>query len=589
MKSKNYSGKRGTSSKLLYKYITKELKKDSEKNVKQATENNKIAQKQKKAVKNSKKYGRLHSPDINDISVAVYAIREMVQKGLNVFSTTLMQGKKENINKAQEGVLLYSDTINDLLRRGDNYLQDHRFYSDYIKNLPSTYTAAQAARDGVLMKQETRTEIDENGKKKEIKYDVSMSDGEVIRTLNEYRDLYINNRYNQAKINIDIGMNLIGIMGIIYKNLRNDRNIEEKQSFSVVSAGIISVSLIKLLCRDLSRSNWGEAKKLKNIGMMKSANFLNNEQISFEAEQDTIEEVKNYLNESMANTDKANNIQSISDATASVITAIVSGIYISSQIKSRGKKLLDSKILAECMMSLGTTKGYVGNILQTISRIQSNVQTVEELKVLAEKVEEIESQLQEKVYPLISSSKPFDSFKIENLDGKFYPTTDYETGDIKFATNIKVPEFSVKRGQTVLLTGDSGAGKSTFLRLLKRGDINNRGCIKLDNGDIVDNLGKECISIKPSTELGNEGTVLNQITGKDTISELDSGQKENLVELLKEMNLYKDGILDEMASKKFMQFSTGQQRRLALSKMLYRISDDTSVIIVDEPVRKCSG
>lgn len=33
-----------------------------------------------------------------------------------------------------------------------------------------------------------------------------------------------------------------------------------------------------------------------------------------------------------------------------------------------------------------------------------------------------------------------------------------------------------------------------------------------------------------------------------------------------------------------MEFSTGQQRRLALSKLFYRIDDGTSVIIVDEPV-----
>ena len=33
-----------------------------------------------------------------------------------------------------------------------------------------------------------------------------------------------------------------------------------------------------------------------------------------------------------------------------------------------------------------------------------------------------------------------------------------------------------------------------------------------------------------------------------------------------------------------MEFSTGQQRRLILSKLFYRIDDGASVVIVDEPV-----
>ena len=42
--------------------------------------------------------------------------------------------------------------------------------------------------------------------------------------------------------------------------------------------------------------------------------------------------------------------------------------------------------------------------------------------------------------------------------------------------------------------------------------------------------------------------------------------------------------IKELSTKKFMEFSTGQQRRLALAKVFYRIDDGTSVMIVDEPV-----
>ena len=100
----------------------------------------------------------------------------------------------------------------------------------------------------------------------------------------------------------------------------------------------------------------------------------------------------------------------------------------------------------------------------------------------------------------------------------------------------------------------------------------------------MDNLGNEYISFRPSIELGDEKNTLFQITGKQNISDLDEKEKENLLRIMKELNLNFPNLLEQLASKKFMEFSTGQQRRLALSKLFYRIDDGTSVIIVDEPV-----
>ena len=142
----------------------------------------------------------------------------------------------------------------------------------------------------------------------------------------------------------------------------------------------------------------------------------------------------------------------------------------------------------------------------------------------------------------------------------------------------------MKRGDVVLLTGKSGSGKSTFLRFLKRGDINNRKAIKLDNGEKVDNLGDEFISFKPSLTLGDETNVLYQLTGKFNIKDLSKQEINALITIFKDLKFNSPDLLEELASKNFSEFSTGQQRRLALSKLFYRINDGTSVIIVDEPV-----
>lgn len=142
----------------------------------------------------------------------------------------------------------------------------------------------------------------------------------------------------------------------------------------------------------------------------------------------------------------------------------------------------------------------------------------------------------------------------------------------------------MRRGDIVLLSGESGLGKSTFLRLLKIGDINNRLCIQINDREKVDCLGREYISFRPSINLGNENSVLTQITGKQNISELTEQEKQNLIKIMGELNLDFPNLLEQSATKKFMEFSTGQQKRLALSKLFYRIDDGTSVIIVDEPV-----
>ena len=138
-----------------------------------------------------------------------------------------------------------------------------------------------------------------------------------------------------------------------------------------------------------------------------------------------------------------------------------------------------------------------------------------------------------------------------------------------------------------MLSGKSGTGKSTFLRLVKRGDVNNRNCIKLDNGDVVDSLGNEWIAFRPDTNLGNEDNILKQITGEESFKALSDEDKKRFCKIMKDLDLYNKETFKSLTTKKFMQFSTGEQRRLALAKVFYRIKDKPSVMIVDEPVRKC--
>ncbi len=576
MEKNRFNGKRGTAPKLLSKFINNNLNKTTNKNA-----NNK-----KRDVKKASKLGRLKSPDIRDISIGTTALRRMIQDSLEVFRGNILTGKNKDVNTLEKGIVDYSDSINIALQRLDHNLQDKSNLKERVIELRKNYRIAQAARDGILIKQDERVEIDENGAERKIKFDIAMTENEVIRTLEKYNELSVRYRYNEVCNYVDIGTSVLGALGMIISSF-NSENKKIKSNYSIVSTGIMAVSIVRLLGKRFPEKINLEEKKIRDDEGRKAFELLNNEQISYNAEQDALLEIEKLSKDSTALHNKEENIKFGIDGALSIITAIVTGMYVTNVVKSKGKDKLDRKTFSEAMSSLSTTKGYVGGILSSVIRMQDNSELKDEVKYLAGQVEEIEKQMKEKVYPLKGATKFFNSFEITNLDGNFYPTKDYETGKINYGTKIKVPEFSIKRGETVLLTGDSGAGKSTFLRLLKRGDINNRNPIKLDNGEKVDNLGKEYISFKPSTELGEEGTVLNQITGKKSLKDLSLEEKENLTNILKELNLYNEGILSEIASKKIRQFSTGQQRRLSLSKLFYRIKDSTSVIIVDEPVRKC--
>lgn len=267
-----------------------------------------------------------------------------------------------------------------------------------------------------------------------------------------------------------------------------------------------------------------------------------------------------------------------------IVQALIVGAYINTKVKITENGNLDGKSFATALISMKSNDIIIQRINGIYSKARYDAKKYKDFDELCEQAQNIISQMEKKVYPLKGAEEPFNSFSIKNLDAKFYPKKNYETGEIVYSTYIKIPEFSVKRGDVILLSGASGAGKSTFLRMLKRGDINNREVIELDSGKKVDSLGKEFISFRPSMDLENESSVLHQITGKRNIYELSKSEKMKLHKILNELHLGFPDLLEQMSTRRFMEFSTGQQRRLILSKLFYRIDDGASVVIVDEPV-----
>lgn len=564
----NYKGKNGISIKIITKKINAELKKT----------NPQIGK--KRDAKSSYRSGIFSSQDLKNISVGLEVLGRITNEAFRVQNNKLLSGEQD-VSRVKKEIVGYRDVMDDFIRRLLIGARDEYEIQKRIDLLPDYSQIAQAARDGIIIKQAKRQEKI-NGEPKEIVYDTSMTPGEVIGILWDYERQADRLQFGKLDNYLGLGLGLAGMLGTLVGKEKTEDG--DKSYGSLVTLGTTAVAGLKLIQGVLKQGEREKQWQLRDQQNRMRNDLLRNEQISSKAEDDAIRSIEILSKEERKLSNKIENKRLLFDVTADLAIAVISGIYINKHVQTKENGKIDGKSLASALVSLRATKGIAGNFLRAAQGIQASKRDEQEFQEICKKVQEILSQMEEKVYPLQGAKGAFNSMQIKDFNGQFYPKKNYDTGKVEFGTTIQIPEFSMKRGDVVLLTGESGAGKSTFLRLLKRGDINNRNCITLGNGEIVDNLGNEYISFRPSINLGDESNVLSQITGKHNISDLDENEKQNLIKILKELNLDFPNLLEQLASKKFMEFSTGQQRRLALSKLFYRIDDGTSVIIVDEPV-----
>ena len=514
------------------------------------------------------------------ISLGLETLKKITREEFSIWENQLLAGNKD-VSKLQKEVFGFRQIIDDFIKTLTIRAFEEAEIQTRIESLKDHSQITQAARDGVITKKEKRIEMIGNDKM-EIFFDTSMTPNEVIGILDKYNRQLDQLQSERLSTMIGIGLGVAGIIGTLGKG--NETKEEKNGKWNIVGVGTTTMAAVKLIEGILKQGERKEQARLRDVQERMSDELLRNEQISAKATDDAIGNIKSVADEERKVVAKITNRKLMCDVLADLVVAMFSGVYVNQQVKVEANGKINGKALAAALVSLQATKKVSKNFLHAIQGIQDSAKIEAKFSETCDKVREILNQMDEKVYPLEGAKHSFDSMQIRDLNGRFYPKKNYQTGEVEFDTTIKIPEFSMKRGDVVLLSGESGAGKSTFLRLLKRGDINNRHCIELDNGEKVDNFGDEYISFRPSINLGDESNVLSQITGKKNISELEEAERENLINILVEMNFDATNLLEKLASRKFMEFSTGQQRRLALSKLFYRIDDGTSVIIVDEPV-----
>src|SRR5699024_10064998 len=149
--------------------------------------------------------------------------------------------------------------------------------------------------------------------------------------------------------------------------------------------------------------------------------------------------------------------------------------------------------------------------------------------------------------------------------------------NITFKDVLDIPELTISSHKITCIIGESGSGKTTFIKLLN-GLINpTKGTIYVEEKDIRNmsmvNLRRRVSMLQQSPSI-YEGTVKENIQLGRFFSELEPASDQEIKQVLDVVHLHKE--LDQDASK----LSGGEKQRLTLARMLLLPAE---VLILDEP------
>lgn len=446
-----------------------------------------------------------------------------------------------------------------------------------ISNLENMYDIIQNSRDGVITRKKTIKEKDENGIERDVEIEISMTEGEIANIIKDYEHQLYYIQDNKFSSYLGLGMSLASILGAIYNESKNSKGIAKTLGLT----GLISVGTLigrKYVTKDYKYKVGDKVRDVRRL----TGDLIENEPSSVGEEKDKLDKLEEDICRVHEEEDKIENKVNLMRAIEVISMSLLTGVISADKLKEAGK--LDAKIMSQILVDINQNNYLIRNIMDNINYMYKFQHENQKLKECEQEVENIVRQIEEKQDPLNEIQRPFETLEIKDFEGRFYQEKNKSTGKVDFRHEIEVPEFSLKKGEVALLSGKSGIGKSTFIRFLKRGDINNRNSIIIDGEEIVDKLGKQFIAVKADKKLGNCSSVLEEITGKGAISSITTEEKEKLEKVLKDVKLENENILEDLSSKDYNQFSTGQKKRLALAQALYRTTENPSIILVDEPV-----
>ena len=422
----------------------------------------------------------------------------------------------------------------------------------------------------------TKTIENESG----YKVDKKMEPSEVVFLSGNYINQAKNRRDNFVNTGISIATTGILVASSVALGIQNAGNIP---LFLGVMGGSIATSGY-MSYRRLKRSKIFEGKFVESGAKMDVAKQdIYNVRATNEKHQDFMvdkyREASLQKNKDMVEMWKGEGKDAIIDNLVNSVA--LAGLVGASLI---GTKQIDINTIA----SIFTLANMYRGVIDTSQRLVYNVAG---LKKSEDRFKQSKEAMKD-ILPVYSREKAkerdFDRDEIHNISIHDF---EYEYCGEKGEKDrhVIIPRLELEAGETLLITGRSGSGKSTFMKAvmgMNSPEIEGKP-ITINGDKQVDKLYNVIFNDDVKDIMGNN-TLLEELTFSKDKKDIDFDKLERVLEGVDLLDYLKAKFPDRdlkavLESAYFSTFSGGESAKLKLARMLYQLDDKTDIICMDEP------
>lgn len=523
--------------------------------------------------------GTLKSQELKYLIHGLKILRLMYHQGMDFIEMDLINSQKEITTK--EGIikalLLFTRrNVDSFLYSINNQLND-KYYTDQSQIDFKKSLEVLSKSNGIVTTKYTSKEV-VDGKETEVVKERILSQKEIYDIIEDFQEYIHKKEINDLENIVNIGISIATFLGTATDSIRQSE--KPIMTGSILTGGIAGGIANFIYKQQLREKEEDKIRQKRREAWFYQKEMIETEPIGIEdkkyMKKKTEESVNDYLISREIRDKKLNN----ADIGLDIIISIMLGALTINQTLQKGTFKVN--MLPTILAQFGANTRVLSKLyfaMREIKDIQSeNADYQEKLK----QVQDIVKQIEEKEECLKEAENDFNTIEIKDTILNFYQKEEKERE--QYGKTLQIQGFRANKGEMILLTGNSGNGKSTLLNLLKNGDVHNPKTIQIDKKEKVDKLGKQAIMFSSRTKLSDMTSILGQITRKERIEELTLEERKKLIEILQDLELYRpEKNIKDIISKKYSEFSSGQKNRISLAKVLYMLDDSKQVILLDEP------